>query len=343
MSRSDTAARHLARVDQVLKDAFGWYVVAKKEFKDAIRSKGLWLLAFVFTVLFVTPPAGALYFGLQLGPGVQEVGMQVLVSLVYTNTATVLVPIIALFVGVGAITKERESGSLKILLSLPHTRQDVIVGKVVGRCAVAGVPMVVAFVVTAGFIVATSITFKPGLYGLFALYTLGLALVFVSIAVGISGAVSRSLYSIVGNTVVYIYFTFGWNTVANAVATGLHDHLGISGSLRWHLTLFIKLLNPSQSYKTLTNSMLGQSENAARAARYGMFNRGSGEMRTICADVLNGNATVQRTLFGEQVTCQSAGQSLPFYFTDAAVFVYLLLWIGFAALLSYYTFNRADL
>jgi len=342
-----TLRDHVDLLDEQLKGQFDWYVVAKKEFNDAIRSMGLWLLAFVFTALFVVPPLANIFFDVGLGTGVrqQDLGMQLLISVVYTNTATFFVPIIAMFVGFGAITKERESGSLKILLSLPHSRENVVVGKVFGRMAVVGVPLLIAFLVTAIFLSFTEITFKPELYATFALYTMGLALVFVAIAVSISGAVSRGLYSLIGNFLVYFYFTFGWNSFSNAVANGLEEQLGISGALRWQLTLFLKLMNPSQSYKTLTNSMLAEGDNTALSARFGMFSQDPAGMRTICADVLNGNATNVTTVFNTtRVTCQPiSGSSVPVFYSDAAVFLYIILWIGVAAVLSYRTFNLADL
>jgi ABC-2 type transport system permease protein len=338
---------HVRSADQFMRDTFGWYVVAKKEFQDAIRSKGLWVLGAVFTALFVAPPLAYIFFDMSLGAGArqQDVGMQLLISVVYTNTATFFVPIIAMFVGYGAITKERETGSLKILLSLPHSRENVIVGKVFGRMAVVGVPLLIALVATAFFLLLTEFTFKPQLYATFGLYTMGLALVFVAIAVSISGAVSRGLYSLVGNFVVYLYFTFGWNAVANGIATVLRDYLGVSGALRWHITLFVKLLNPTQSYKTLTNSMLAEAEDTALSARYQMFSQDPAQMRTVCADTLNGNATNVTGLFNStQVVCNPvSGSSVPIFYTDVAVFVFLVAWIGVAAVLSYRTFNLADL
>jgi ABC-2 type transport system permease protein len=340
----------LEPVDRVMKDQFSWYVVAKKEFQDAIRSMGLWVLGLLFTALFVLPPAGALYFGFELSSGVEEVGMQVLIKFVYKEMVTVFVPIITIFVGYGAITKERESGSLKLLLSLPHSRRDVILGKVFGRCAVVAVPLLVAFGLTALFLAIAGVTVKFGMFALFTLYTVGLALVFVAIAVSISGAFSRNLYSLVANFLVYFYFTFGWNAIANAFASGLQDHLGISGSLRWHLVLVLKLLNPSQAYKTIVDSMIIEGENAARQARMDMFTTGGllGQGRPwdeadICTQVLDGKAVLVRGLFQETINCQAAGTSLPFYISDPAVFVYLLLWIGIAAFVSYRTFTLADL
>jgi len=65
--------------------------------------------------------------------------MQLLIRVIYLNIVTLFLPLVAIFAGYAAISKERTGGSLKLLLSLPHSRKDVIIGKVVGRCGVVGV------------------------------------------------------------------------------------------------------------------------------------------------------------------------------------------------------------
>lgn len=330
-------------LDRRLRETFTWYPVAKKDFKDAIRSRGLLLLSVVFLVFFAFPVVGQLYLNLNLARGLREVGMQLLISGLYTNLVTFLLPIVAIFAGYAAVTKERTSGSLKLLLSLPFSRRDVIVGKVVGRSAVVGVSLAVAFALTALLLAATQLTFKPELYGLFALYTMVFAIVFVAIVVSISGAVPSSRISGIVTFFVYFYFTFTWNSLANFIGSLLSDYAGVQGSLRWHLVLFLKLFNPNQAYKTLTNSMLSNNPNGALSARFGMFSQGKTQMRTICTDVLRGNATEVPGFFGNRTVCQETANAVPFYFSDAAVFVYLLAWIVVAAAISYYTFNRYDL
>jgi ABC-2 type transport system permease protein len=332
----------VAVFDEAMREQFSWYVVAKKEFQDTARSKALWVLSLVFVVLFVVPLLGVYFDVLGLGQITQELGTTVLIRSVYLNLVTFLLPLIAMFVGYAALTRERESGSLKVLLSLPFSRRDVLVGKVVGRCAVVALPLLVGLGLTALFLVSLGVPFEAGLYGLFSLFTVGFALVMVAIAVSISAAVPSGRLSLVANFFVYFYFTFVWNSVANGLGNLLQNQLGVAGALRWQLTLFVKLLSPTQSYKTLLNSVLGSGANAQRSARIQMFSRNS-DTATICNDVLRGNATVQQTLFGNQTVCQSAGDTVPFYFSDPAVFVYLLVWIGVAAALSYYTFDRVDL
>lgn len=346
----------LAGLDSTLRHTFGWYTVSKKEFKDAVRSKGLWILGAFFTLVFVLPVARVWWTNAAEGEGqlaqlVQEQGMQALLSQVYLNRVTILLPIIAIFVGYAAISKERTSGSLKLLLSLPNTRRDVLIGKVIGRCAVLGVPLVASLAFTALFITLSSITFKPELFALFTLFSVLYALVFVAITVSISGAFSKSSYSGIANFVVYMYTTFAWNLTVNSFADVLTNGISfgsfdtgplIGGVVRWHIVLFLKIANPNQAYKTLVNSMLNTGDAPQLSARLQMFGPNA-DTRTVCTDVLNGNVETVQTIFGEQVTCQAGSGSVPFYFSDPVVLVAMVSWFGIAAALSYYTFNIVDL
>jgi ABC-2 type transport system permease protein len=337
----------LSAADGRMRDTFGWYTVAKKEFRDASRSKGLWLLTVVFVSVFILPVVLALYFGIDLvSRGGSDIGMQLLISTYYLNVVTILLPIIAIFVGYAAIAKERTSGSLKLLLSLPNSRQDVVLGKVFGRCAVVAVPLAISLGLGALFFAASRITLKPDIYFQFSLFTLAFTVVFVAIAVSISGAFSTTTRSGVANFLVYFYLTFGWNGLVNGLGSLLTDYLGLGGSVRWHAVLFAKLLNPNQAYKTLTNSMLGQGP---LSARFGMFSQGgllssglSNEaLSTICGPVLGGSASVQEGQLGSRIICEGTAPAP--YFSDVAVFLYMFVWVGVAAVISYKTFNLADL
>lgn len=329
--------------DEQLNQTFGWYAVAKKEFQDALRSRGFWLLAVLFTVLFINPVAQQLYFSPETSRFAQEFGMQQLIQRYYLSLVTFLLPIVAIFAGYAAISKEQSTGSIKVLLSLPHSRREVIVGKIVGRCGVVGVPLLISFGLTALFIAASSLKFKAGMYVMWAALSLLFTLVIVAVAVSLSGALLRNIYSLMANIFFYFEITFLWNLQVNTIAEWVTNNLGSAPGFRWQLAFFAKLLNPSQAYKTVVNSQLIEGANAARSARWSMFNQGGDQMTTICTDALNGNATVQQTLFGNQTVCQDAGQSIPLWLSDPAVIVYLTAWIGLAAAISYYTFDKYDL
>ena len=330
-------------LDGTLRETFDWYPVAKKEFRDAIRSKGLWVLSFVFTALFLIPAGQALFFGGNIRQDVAEVGMQFFISSSYLNIVTLLVPVVVIFAAYAAVSEERVSGSLKVLLSLPFSRRDVIVGKVVGRSAVVGVPLLIALALTGLFFALSQFQFKLDVFAWFTVLTFAFTLVMVAFVVSISGAMSTNLRSLAGAGLVYFYLSFGWNSLANSIGDLLADYVGITGSFRWHIVLFVKLLSPTQAYKTLTNSVLGEGDGAALTARYSMFRQDPEAMGTICSDVLAGRPETVQSMFGNRTVCESAGSSVPFYFSDPAVFVSLFLWIGLAAAISYYTFDRVDL
>lgn len=116
-------------------------VVAKKDFRDAVRSKSLWVLIALF-VLFI--PVVALYTvvsGSNADDGIPT-------GLVFSTGLVMvfLAPVTALFVSIKSIVRERTFGTIKVLLSLPHTRGEVFFGKLLGRLAVFTVAVLVGYV-----------------------------------------------------------------------------------------------------------------------------------------------------------------------------------------------------
>lgn len=69
-------------------------------------------------------------------PGVDYQAMQVFVL------STVVVPLIALLLGTGAMASERESGTLAFLFTRPFPRSAVVLGKAVAAIAVANVAVI---------------------------------------------------------------------------------------------------------------------------------------------------------------------------------------------------------
>jgi Cu-processing system permease protein len=114
--------------------------IAGKEFWDRIRNRWVLAVALVFTVFALT----IAYFGAaqqgSVGFRSIEVTIASLVSLVIY-----LIPLIALVLGFDAIVGERERGSLDLLLSMPITRFELLLGKYLG---LAGA---LAFSTVAGF------------------------------------------------------------------------------------------------------------------------------------------------------------------------------------------------
>ncbi|WP_254861489.1 ABC transporter permease subunit [Halovivax gelatinilyticus] len=115
--------------------------VAKKDFRDGMRSKALWLLTALF-VLFV--PVVAAY-DVVSGTSTED-GIPVTFVLAFVVVMVFLVPVTALVVSIKSIVRERSLGTIKLLLVQPHTRGEVFFGKLLGRTALMTVAILVAFV-----------------------------------------------------------------------------------------------------------------------------------------------------------------------------------------------------
>jgi ABC-2 type transport system permease protein len=322
----------LSGVDEFMLDSFTWYSVAKKEFQDTVRSKLIWALSAVFIIIFALPVflGAAFGFGSNISQLTTDQFFQQRAIL-----ASGLIPIIAIVVGYAAIVGERESGSLKVLLSLPFTRTDVLVGKVIGRSAVVALPILLAFLVSALVLAPAGAQLKPLGFVLGSLLTALLGVVFVGLAVGFSAAVSTSRRALIATLGVYVYFFLFWNAFSQAVGTLLRTQLGADPAQTLKIQLFIKLLNPTQSYQTLVTSALGQSPIMARTSMFrGMRSIG------VCQQALGGNVSMSQA---GGFSCQATGAGMPFYYSDPAVAVYFLVWLVVPVYLGYRLFNDADL
>ena len=111
--------------------------IAGKEFWDRIRNRWVLAVALVFTVFALVI---AYFGGAQQGAvGFRSIEFTIasLVSLVIY-----LIPLIALILGFDAIVGERERGSLDLLLSMPITRFELLLGKYLGLAGAMLTPSV---------------------------------------------------------------------------------------------------------------------------------------------------------------------------------------------------------
>ena len=156
-------------------------ILASKEFRDRLRNRWVLAVAVVFTAfsLLIT------YFGSaaqgQIGPRSIELTIASLVSLVIY-----LIPLIALLLGFDAIVGERERGSLDLLLALPITRLELLLGKYLGLAAALTLSTVAGFALVAGVLYQRFGASALYHYGGFVLSSVLLGLAFLSLAVLLS-------------------------------------------------------------------------------------------------------------------------------------------------------------
>lgn len=292
-----------------------WQAVARKDFRDAVRSRWLWGLSAIFLGLFV----GAAYV---LGSNLPaEAQQQITVNAFFQSIVgqvliTFIVPLVAIVVSYGALVGERESGSLKLLLSLPHSRLDAVVGKTVGRSGVVALPILL------GLLFALVVL---GLYGVgvdvihfvvFAALTMLLGVAFVSIAVGVSAAASTNRRAMLGSVGLFFLFTFLWTRVRQILAVANEQlSLGLEVMELLRYGLFVKFFNPIRAYETLAARLYADGVLGAR-----LYNTGRA-----------GQVARQRI------------DEVPFYLSDPVVLAQFLLWVLVPVALGYWVFKDADL
>ncbi len=232
-----------------------WLTIARKEFSDASRSLMLWIVSALF-ILFALVVMGAyIIFQEEFTPPDAEPGTAVDVFLFVLSPVGLFAPIIALLVGYKAIVGERESGSLKVLLSLPYTRLDVMIGKFIGRSMVMAVPLLLAFIILGGLILAFVGTFSVLDYVVIIILSLLFAAVFVSIAIAISSMTKSSTIAGAAMFGVYLVFLVFWDLFELALLYLIEGTVFPPDPIP-HWFLFVDMLAPQGAYSNAVQGFL---------------------------------------------------------------------------------------
>ncbi|MFB6160177.1 MAG: ABC transporter permease subunit [Haloferacaceae archaeon] len=244
-----------------------WRVVARKDFEDAARSGWLLGLAALFVVLV---SLGVYVTSLLSGGGGVDSTAVLRSGFVQDGVVTAFIPLVSLVVAYNAVVGERESGSLKLLLALPHSRADVVFGKVVGRAAAVATAIAAGFLLPAVvLLVLDSVTFAAVAYVQYTFFAALLGVAFVAIAVGFSAATASHRLAMAGAVGIYFLFV----GLLGAIQFPLSLYLQVSGTPGWlplsgqELIRMIRLINPTGAFKIVTNGFLGGRLFSGQGAR----------------------------------------------------------------------------
>lgn len=291
-----------------------WRQVARKDIEDTIRSKMLWGLTAVFVVfLMLLLVVASTTMPSDIGPS-EAFGF-------VAQLAQLFVPLVALIAGYMAIVGERQSGSLRILLSYPFTRQDVVVGKLVGRYLVIGATLLVAFLV--GGAIATILYGVPsiGTFVKFMTAAILFGLAFTGLAVGISAATAtrgRAMAVAIGT---YIGLLFFWQPVVAGIYWVINGSLPGLRAESWYF--LAKRLNPIEAFRVLESSVLGTQVPLAVGF----------SVEDIPQDIPPEQLDITTRLIGD----------VPFYLQDWFTAVILVAWGVIPVAIGYLRFRNTDI
>ncbi|WP_276257929.1 ABC transporter permease subunit [Haloglomus litoreum] len=222
-----------------------WQAIARKDIRDAVRSRGVQVLFLLLGVLSVGYAVAHTYLGENTFPAFLG-GL--------TRLLAVALPVLAILVGYKSVSHERAGGSLFLTLSFPHSRWDYLVGKVVGRSVVLLAPTLVALAAagvagafrygTQGVVLYPWFLVATGLYGL----------AFVGLAVGLSMSTTVDRRITLGAFGGYVAFVTFWDGVHSLTMLVLHRFDGgvLSNLPDW--ALLFRLLGPAESYRRLVRA-----------------------------------------------------------------------------------------
>lgn len=210
-------------------------VLVRRNALDPYRSRSLWFLLGLFVLAFGL-------IGYMVG------GSPLALTGIAVSIMAVLAPLAALAMTYGSIAGPRESGALRVLLSYPYTRRELVLGTLIGRI------LILALAVTVGLVtgVVSSTIFGGSVdlasMGQIVLVSILLATTFVGIAMGISASVRTSSWAAVAAFGAYLLFTGFWNTIPSLARYALNGFAFPTGPPPEWVAIW-RELSPTRAYQ----------------------------------------------------------------------------------------------
>lgn len=172
-----------------------------------------------------------------------------------SEALVILVPFVGMLLSYNAVAGQRESGAIRLALSLPQSRWDVVLGTALSRVALVTAALVSSLLLAGVLVVYPfgELVVAP-FVGFLALAVL-FGAVWVGLGVAVSIAVTTKRRALVaGFSLVFLSVVF-WDTAVEALTLGL-DRAGlISGELPGPVR-FLVGLEPSRVFDRATTGLV---------------------------------------------------------------------------------------
>src|SRR5262245_28022847 len=210
--------------------------IARRELREAVGSG--WFV--LYTIAFAALGLGVSYLSAASAGGAGLSGFgRTTAGLI--NLVLLVVPLMGLTAGAGAIAAERERGMLAYLLAQPVTRLEILLGKYIGLAGAMFATIVLGLGVCAGVLAWKAGSTRPATILWFAALSVALAMGMLSLGMLISTVARRA--SVATGLAVFVWLVLVFVSDLGLMAGTLALKLRIE-------TLFgLSLLNPLQVFK----------------------------------------------------------------------------------------------
>lgn len=201
-----------------------WAVVARQDGRAVFGERSVKLLLGLLAVVIVL--AGYLY---------PVLGTEPITTARFGGFAvgwlTTVVPLVGLLLGYNAVAGDRESGAIRLSLSLPHSRRDLLVGTFLSRAGLVTATSVAALAVAGVLVVYPFGALALPRYLLFVGLVVLFGAVWTGLGVAVSVAVATRRRALVAAVALFLLFVFVWEPATGALETGLTALGVLDGSL----------------------------------------------------------------------------------------------------------------
>jgi len=197
--------------------------IARKEFTDTITSKRLWVIIGIF-LLFSIASTYSTSFGFIMG-GRQAARPMVQIASAIATAMTYMAPLLGIALAFDAVSGERERGTLRILLSRPIYREDVINGKIMSALATIVLAIILSSLASVSVSILLhniSVTIDDiSRICLFAVFSAVLSFAYYALSLFISTFSNKSSHSLVISIGIWIFLAFILSIMSSFIATAV--------------------------------------------------------------------------------------------------------------------------
>ncbi|SFS92343.1 ABC transporter permease subunit [Halostagnicola kamekurae] len=144
---------------------------------------------------------------------------------------TTVIPLVGVLLGHNAIVSERQSGALLLSLSLPHSRDDLVLGKVLSRVGLLSGAILAAMTIGAGLVVYPFGSLAIGRFIGFAAAIIVFGAIWTNLGIAASLSTGTKQRAAVFSLGLVVLFVMAWNGIAGALRFGLNRTGIIDGTL----------------------------------------------------------------------------------------------------------------